>query len=283
MQHCPRCELPGAWILADGRCKCKACGARYSSRSVWDSIRLSGATKHRLLEAFVDGRSAYRQRFEHGACVDSRERFNRLVRACCTLNESVAATALCFATCRSSKDRPLGSSMRGWARVDSVLLVPLRETAGRVSVDSPSPRSAENLIAFLSQRVAVGGVHCIGDGTAFATLRVCRGYVVIGNPSYSALGAGTLDAFWTYAKRCMQPLRTIARAFVHLHLGEMCYRFNHRRSDLAAELYRLLQSTDATQARALLNAAAALAQNEPHASGTRMTQPRATAQRAFDA
>jgi transposase len=283
MQHCPRCQSPGAWILADGRCKCKACGARYSSRSVWDSIRLADATKHRLLKAFVEGRSAYRQRFERGACVDSRERFNRLVRACCTLHESVAANALRFATCRPSKERPPGSSMRGWARAGSVLLVPLREIAGRVSVDGPSPRSAENLIAFLSQRVAVGGVHCIGDGTAFATLRVRRDYVVIGNPSYSALGAGLLDMFWTYARRRMQPLRTVARAFVHLHLGEMCYRFNHRSSDLAAELYQLLQSTDATQARALLNDVAALAQNEPHASPTRMTEPRATAQRAFDA
>ena len=54
---------------------------------MWDSVRLSNATKGRLLELFALGVPSYRQRFRSDTSAVSRERFYRLVRACCALME----------------------------------------------------------------------------------------------------------------------------------------------------------------------------------------------------
>lgn len=70
---CPCCQSVQSWVLGDGRLKCRDCSMRYSWRSVWDGVRLPEQTKHELLEAFVQGVTAYRQRFDEGACIDTRE------------------------------------------------------------------------------------------------------------------------------------------------------------------------------------------------------------------
>src|SRR5512137_189669 len=52
MKKCPSCATARPYLLSDGRLKCRRCGHRFSWTSVWDSVRLSGPTKHRLLEMF---------------------------------------------------------------------------------------------------------------------------------------------------------------------------------------------------------------------------------------
>src|SRR2546423_1579953 len=66
MKRCPKsgCGSWQAWTLGDGRYKCHACGTRYSWKSVWDSVRLDTHTKEQLVEAFVHGVPAYRQRHD---------------------------------------------------------------------------------------------------------------------------------------------------------------------------------------------------------------------------
>jgi len=83
MKRCPACESARHYRLADGRLKCRTCGQRFSWTSVWASVKLSSAAKHRLLELFVLGVPSYRQRFRNDACAAARERFYRLLRASC--------------------------------------------------------------------------------------------------------------------------------------------------------------------------------------------------------
>ncbi|TCZ86060.1 hypothetical protein EYQ95_18705 [Lysobacter sp. N42] len=75
--------------MGDGRLKCRACGRRFSWTSVWDSVRLPETTKLRLLELFVLGVPSYRQRFLSDTSAASRERFYRLLRACCAQVEQL--------------------------------------------------------------------------------------------------------------------------------------------------------------------------------------------------
>jgi hypothetical protein len=75
------------WRLSDGRRKYRRCGQRHSFRSVWDSSRLSEATKRRLLEYFVLDVPAYRLRFCSPVSLETRERFFRLCRRVLALAE----------------------------------------------------------------------------------------------------------------------------------------------------------------------------------------------------
>jgi len=83
MKHCPSCKGARHYLLGDGRYKCRACGHRFSWTSAWDSVRLPSAVKQELLELFVLGVPSYRQRFRSSASAAARERFYRLLRACC--------------------------------------------------------------------------------------------------------------------------------------------------------------------------------------------------------
>src|SRR5688572_13235275 len=78
MKPCSRCQATQSWTLGDGRVKCRGCGARYTAKCVWNSVRLSEQIKRSLVEAFVQGVSVYQQREDEGASVRSRERFYRL-------------------------------------------------------------------------------------------------------------------------------------------------------------------------------------------------------------
>jgi transposase len=89
MKQCPVCAGSRHYALADGRLKCRRCGQRFTWTSVWDSIRLPGASKQRLLDLFVLGVPSYRQRFRSDTSAVSRERFYRLTRACCAMAEQL--------------------------------------------------------------------------------------------------------------------------------------------------------------------------------------------------
>src|SRR2546423_18277 len=60
---CPRCGHHWAWMLSDGRFKCRKCRSPYTFHSVWQSTRLSERTKLRLLDYFVRGGVPCAQQF----------------------------------------------------------------------------------------------------------------------------------------------------------------------------------------------------------------------------
>jgi transposase len=91
MKRCPECGHTRSWRLADGRLRCRRCRTRYRWTSAWDGVRLSEATKRRLLELFVFGVPSYRLRFRAGVSAPTIERFFRLVRACMALAEDLRA------------------------------------------------------------------------------------------------------------------------------------------------------------------------------------------------
>lgn len=238
MQRCPRCGETRAWRLGDGRLKCQACGLRYSGTSAWDSVRLAEAAKRQLLDRFVTGEPAYRQRLLGTAAPASRERFNRLVRACCTLAGGDSAWA-------TPRPGPGGSGMP----TERVVAFDVTERDGRIGISAaPDP--------FPSAPISRGELQRIGERHARIVLKTHGGRIAMrqGRPPARRLGEGDLvDRFWNYARDWLRPYRGIPQRYFPLYLGEACYRFNHRDEDLGALLLDLMRTTPIQSLRPLLD------------------------------
>ncbi|WP_161827421.1 hypothetical protein [Steroidobacter agaridevorans] len=278
MSACPHCSCEQSWKLGDGRYKCHGCGRRYSWRSVWESVRLTEAAKMQLLSAFVQGASVYSQRNESDACVDTKERFYRLIRACCAIESRVSRSAFALAHCRSAPSLQR-SGFRGWATATRVLVLGIAEHEGSVVVGSPYV-PADASIPLLRERTAVGGVWTIDHHQALANLQVRGRYVIVNTPRSRTVGSTAIEEFWDFAKDRLRALRKIPCDFFHLYLGEMCFRFNHRHQDLLTLLTDRLRMTPIQSAREIIADASGLSgcsglnSGSPKTSGTPDVLPR---------
>lgn len=252
MKGCPRCESVSAWLLGDGRLKCQSCGRRYRWRSVWDSIRLSDAAKETMLDAFVRGLPAAQCAAEQ-ACADSREKFYRLVRACCVKHERAARDGLCAIDCSASWSRAR-PAMRGWAGTRSVMMIGIAQHLGVMQIAAPAI-GFENLLPRLRERAAVGGILQLDRLQAGACLPMQGEYVIVPKTTRAAPVINATEAFWHHTRVQLQGFRKIPSKFFALYLAEACLRFNHRDQDLQALLRELMDSTAIDELRPLLLAA----------------------------
>ena len=249
MKGCPRCESVDAWALGDGRLKCQHCGRRYRWKSVWDSVRLSEPAKEALLDGFVRGVPAA-QCTSEPACADSRERFYRLVRACCARHERPARDGLSVVECASlcSSNRP---AMRGWSTSQRVMIVGLAERAGYIQIIAPAGGIA-HLLPRLRERTAVGGVLQLDDMQASASLPIQGDYVIVPRLTRAALVMNSTEAFWRHTRVHLQTFRKIPLKFFPLYLAEACLRFNRREHNLNELLRAVMQGTAIDELRPLL-------------------------------
>lgn len=255
MRTCPRCSGAQSWKLGDGRYKCHDCGNRYSWRSVWESVRLTEPAKMQLLGAFVQGASVYSQRHESDACVDTKERFYRLIRACCAIDARVSRSAFSLAQCRPAPSQQR-SGFRGWTTATRVLVLGIAQHEGSMVVAAPDG-PADASVPLLRERTAVGGVWTIDHRMALANLQVSGRYVIVNTRGTAPLGPTAIEEFWEFTKDRLRTLRKIPCDFFHLYLGEMCFRFNHRHEDLVALLAQRLRATSIQSARAVIGDSAA--------------------------
>jgi transposase len=241
MKGCPRCESVDAWMLGDGRRKCRCCGRRYRWKSVWDSVRLSESDKRLLLDAFVHSLPAAQCLAAH-ACADSRERFYRLIRACCVKHERPSGEGVSLAECSSHafRARP---AMRGWTISQRVIIVGFAERDGLIHITAPS-RDITDLLAQLRESTAVGGVMRLSENMSSASLRVHGDYVIVPRVSRVASTMNSAEAFWRHARQHLQVFRKIPLKFFRLYLAEACLRFNQRDQDLHSLLREVMETTD---------------------------------------
>lgn len=244
---CPRCNCADAWRLGDGRYKCRSCNRRYSWRSVWDAIRLPEATKQTLAEAFAGDAAAA----VNAISPTQRQRFYRLVRACCALHSPVHVEAMYIQECNPQPTARL--AMRGWASTRQVVILSIAEHAGIVRISLP-PASPVHIVGLLRARSALGGVLRVCDDLAYASLPILNGYVSKPHVTRGALGMHVVEDFWHQARKRLQEYRRIPLRQLPFHLSEFCFRFNRRGEYLPALLQDLLQSTAMSDVRPLLDA-----------------------------
>lgn len=122
MKRCPDCGAGKAYKLSDGRLKCRVCGKRFSWTSAWDSVRLSGRAKSRLLELFVLGVPVYRQRFDTSISAKAKERFYRLCRAYCAQIEHLREPFEGALECDETTFGGARHGKRGWGAAGKVIV-----------------------------------------------------------------------------------------------------------------------------------------------------------------
>lgn len=255
MKRCAKCGSGRSYRLGDGRLKCRACGHRYSWTSVWDSVRLSAALKHRLLELFVLGVPSYRQRFRSTTTAASRERFNRLVRACCAHAEQLREPFEGAIECDETTFGGARKGKRGWGAAGKVIVFGLIKRNGCVKAMPIAAHDRLSVMREIEAHTREGALYYTDEWQAYATLKLRGEHVMIRKEKGRPVGRGHIngiEGFWSYAKNWLYPYRGVPHHYFHLYLGEVCYRYNHRNDDLKPLFLRLLKTISIQELRPIL-------------------------------
>ena len=246
MRRCSRCDHTRAYELADGRLKCRACGHRYTPATAWTASRLTDGTKRRLLELFVLGVPVYRQRFRALASAPAIERFYRLVRACCAHAEELREPFEGGIECDETTIGGARHGKRGWGAAGKVIVLGILQRNGQVKVFAVPAREGKRVIGLVRAHTRPGSLYYTDDWQAYGSLRVQGDHVVVRKERGRPKGRdhiNGIEGFWSYAKNWLYPFRGVPRKHLHLFLGEICFRFNHRDEDLFPLLYMKLRTT----------------------------------------
>ena len=222
---------------------------------MWDSVRLSAATKHRLLELFVLGVPSYRQRFRSATTAASRERFYRLVRACCAMVEQLREPFDGAIECDETTFGGARKGKRGWGALGKVIVFGLVKRNGCVKAMPIAAHDRASVLSEIEAHTREGALYYTDEWQAYATLRLRGEHVMIRKEKGRPVGRdhiNGIEGFWSYAKNWLYPYRGVPQQYFHLYLGEVCYRYNHRSDDLKPLLFRLLKQTSIQELRPIL-------------------------------
>lgn len=255
MKQCPECGGSRHYVLADRRLKCRRCGKRFTWTSVWASVRLSGPSKQRLLELFVLGVPSYRQRFRSDTSAATRERFYRLVRACCAMCEQLREP---FQGALELDETTFGGARkgkRGWGAAGKVIVFGLIKRNGHVKAMPIAAHDRASVMQQIDAHSREGSLYYTDQWQAYATLRLRGEHVMVRKEKGRPVGRdhiNGIEGFWSYAKNWLSPYRGVPSQYFHLYLAEVCYRFNHREQDLKPLLLKLLKTTSIQEIRPIL-------------------------------
>jgi len=246
MKRCPECNHGSGYQLSDGRRNCCRCGRRHSVRSVWEASQLPASIRTRLIEMFALGVPVYRQRFRQDTSPAARERFYRVLRACCAYAEELREPFAGAIECDESLFGGFRKGKRRWGAAGKVLVMGIVQRNGQVKAFPIPARNAEEVVSLVCAHTTPGSLYYTDDWQAYASLRVQGDHIVVREEKGRPKGRDHIngvEGFWSYAKNWLYPYRGVSHKYFHLYLGEICYRFNHRKEDLKPLLQKLLRST----------------------------------------
>ena len=255
MKRCPECGHGSAYRLGDGRRKCQHCGKRFSVRSVWQASQLPTAIKHRLVEMFALGVPVYRQRFRQDTSPAARERFYRVLRACCAQAEDLREPFDGAIECDESVFGGSRKGKRGWGAAGKVIVFGIVQRNGQVKAFPIPARQGQGVIDLVCAHTTPGSLYYTDDWQAYASLRVQGDHIVVRKEKGRPKGRehiNGIEGFWSYAKHWLYPYRGVPRKYFHLYLGEICFRFNHRKEDPKPLLQRLMKHTTVSEIKSIL-------------------------------
>ena len=143
---------------------------------------------------------------------------------------------------------------RGWGAAGKTIGLGILQHNGQVHVFAVSGRGNQ-IARLVRSHTRPGSLYYTDDWHAYGSLRVQGDHVVIRKEKGRPKGRDHLngiEGFWSYAKNWLYPFRGVPRKHLHLFLGEICYRFNHRGEDLFPLLYKLLRSTGMNEINPIL-------------------------------
>ena len=248
--RCPFCAHHKRWFLRDGRWRCARCrrsGRLPKRRSFVAGLRSSRKQLKKLVRYFVLGVPAYRLRFEVSLSQATIQRIYRRIRQAiyaAALEEMrreplagvVEADEALFGGARHGK--------RGWGAAGKVMVFGIYQRNGKVFTFPVASRGRTTLLPLLSHHTRVGSLYYTDDWCAYASLSVTGQHVVVTKDKGVPKGRDHLngiEGFWSYAKHWLYQYRGVPRAYFHLYLKEVEFRFNHRDENLVPLVMRLLR------------------------------------------
>ena len=234
MKQCPKCGFTRSWSLADGRFKCKRCSTRYRpnvDRSIWASFRLSEKTKVTLLDYFLLGVPSYRLRFHSLACRSTRERFFRAIRAAMAYEEKLREPFDGLVECDEITFGGYQPGKRGWGAYGKIIVFGILKRNGLVRLCPVAKRTKKEVIEQIRLHTRPGSLYYTDQWKAYASLAVRGEHVIVKKERGKPKGKdhiNGIEGFWSYAKHWLYMYRGMPQKLVHLYLGEVSYRFNHR-------------------------------------------------------
>ena len=144
---------------------------------------------------------------------------------------------------------------RGWGAAGKVLVMGIVQRNGQVKAFPIPARSAEQVVSLVCTHTTPGSLYYTDDWQAYASLRVQGEHIVVRKEKGRPKGRNHIngiEGFWSYAKNWLYPYRGVPRKYFHLYLGEICYRFNHRKQDLKPLLQKLLHQTSMANIKPIL-------------------------------
>jgi transposase len=248
MKRCPDCGYTRDYELADVRRKCRACGKRYSWTSVWDSVRLPGRVKSRLLKMFVLGVPVWRQRFVGQASPPSIERF---YRACGAWEENLREPLLGALECDETTFGRARHDKRGWGAGKVIAFGVVKRNDCVTAMPIGAHNRAEVMRTILAH-TREGSMYYTDEWQAYATLRTLGEHVMIRKGKGWSLGrdhVNGIEGFRRHAKSWPYPYCGVPAKYFHLYLAEVCWRFNHRNEDLKPFIKRLLTTLSTSESQ----------------------------------
>ena len=246
-QACPECGFHWSWHLSDGRRKCRRCRHRYTIRTIWQSFRIDEAIKRKILDYFCLGVPVYRLRFHDLASRPVLDRFYRCCRMVMALDQEcmepfdgdLELDETMFGGRRKGK--------RGWGASGKVIVFGILKRNGQVRVFPIPRRNREEMMRLVRINTKPGSLYFTDDWHAYASLALRGNHVVVRKSGGIPMGRdhiNGIEGFWSYAKHWLYPLRGVPKKLLHIFLGEISYRFNHREENLYPLILKLLRNTE---------------------------------------
>jgi transposase len=216
---------------------------------VWQSVRLPGRTKARLLDRFVLGVPVWRQRAAAPASAGSMERFYRLCRACCAFEEGLPHASLSDPTRYGAMDH------REQDAAHDMLVLRVEERLGSIRAVLVAPCDQGKILPGILSRSPPGALLFTDAGQAFATVATRGGRVILREGRGTPFGrkrTGRIETFWRQASHWLHLYRGVPLDYFHLYLAEVCWRFNHRHGDPRPLLLQRLKTLGIADIRPIL-------------------------------
>lgn len=144
---------------------------------------------------------------------------------------------------------------RGWSSSAKLIVFGLVQYNGIIKAVPIAEQSRSDVISRIKDYALPGSLYFTDEGQAYATLRLQGEHVVVRKEKGRPKGRNQIDdleGFWSFAKNWLTPYRGVPRKFFHLYLGEICYRFNHRKEDIKPLIVKKLKTTGISEIRAFL-------------------------------
>lgn len=218
---------------------------RYTpQKKLWDTYRIPGAAKEKLVELFALGVPVYRARHLLPCSYRTAEKFFRHMRHLLA-EEELQAPPL-------AGDLELDEALfggkfpgkRGWGAGHKICVFGIYKRNGVVRVTVVPNRRHETLHRLIREQTTPGSLYFTDDYHAYAGLAIRGGHVTVRKAKGKPVGrdhVNGIEGFWSYAKHALYQYRGVSQKLFPDYLGEISYRYNHRTEDIRPATTKLLK------------------------------------------